>query len=271
MKRITQLWIITALIMLFNLVVYLTKVGGDAFILYVSDLLPVFCALVALYYLYKVYRSFTHFDFVKSAWMLTFLGVLLYFFGELLYGFFEIGLGYDMNEYFPGLPDYAWCAGYIPLFIGMGLMFCGYKRGGFPMGKPVIYVVISAFIASILLAVTIYLLIPIILDTETDLVDKIFYLYYPLGDMFLVIPAVLLMYITSLFGKSVLSRPWRFLAIGYICFTAADLLYSYLSWQDLYGNGNLIDLAWNFGYLSIAIAAAYQVELLKSLNERVEL
>jgi hypothetical protein len=50
-----------------------------------------------------------------------------------------------------------------------------------------------------------------------------------------------------------------------------DLVYSYLSWEDLYGSGNLIDLAWNFGYLSIALAGLYQTELIKSLNERVEL
>ena len=80
------------------------------------------------------------------------------------------------------------------------------------------------------------------------------------------IPAVLLMYITSLFGTGIISKPLRFLAIGFVCFTVADLLFSVLSWQDLYGNGNPIDLAWNFGYLSIGLAALYQKELIDSFK-----
>ena len=31
-------------------------------------------------------------------------------------------------------------------------------------------------------------------------------------------------------------------------------------------NGNLIDIAWNFGYLSIGIAALYQKELIESFK-----
>lgn len=271
MKRTTQLWIITALIMLFNLIMYLTKVGGDRLLLYVSDLLPVLCAIIALVYLYDTYRHFKAFDYAKISWLLTFIGILLFFFGESLYGLLEIGLGSDMNENFPSIADYVWCAGYIPLFVGMIMMFCGYKKGGFPMGNTIMYVILSVVIALISFSVIVYLLIPIIFDPETNLIAKVFYLYYPIGDIFLVIPAILLMYITSLFGRSALSRPWRLLALGYICFTVGDLLYSYLSWEDLYGSVNLIDLAWNFGYLSIALAGLYQTELIKSLNERVEL
>ncbi|MGE0079574.1 MAG: hypothetical protein AB7S48_17065 [Bacteroidales bacterium] len=271
MKKTSQLWVITAVIMLFNLVMYLSGIGGERLLLYVSDLLPVLCAFIAMFYLFRTYRKFKECDFTKISWLLTFVGITLFFFGESTYGFFEIVLGYDMNEAFPGLADYIWCLGYIPLFLGMGLMFYGYKKGGFPMGNTGMYVLISVAIALISITVMVYLLIPIVLDSETDLISKVFYLYYPIGDIFLVIPAVILMYITSLFGRSTISRPWRFLALGYIFFTIADLLYSYLSWEDAYGSGNLIDLAWNFGYLLIALAGLYQMELIKSLNERIEL
>jgi uncharacterized membrane protein YhhN len=84
--------------------------------------------------------------------------------------------------------------------------------------------------------------------------------------MFVVIPALILVYITSLFGKGLISMPWRLLALGFICFTAGDLLYSYLSWQDVYGNGNFIDIGWNLGYLLIGMSGAYQKELLTSIQ-----
>ncbi len=271
MKRTTQLWIFTAVIMLFNLIIFLTKVGGERLLLYVSDLLPVLCAIVAIVFLYRAYKQFKEFDYAKTSWLLTLIGIVLFFLGESIYAILEIGLGSDMNENFPSIADYVWCAGYIPLFAGMALMFYGYKKGGFPMGNTKMYGFLSVVIAIIAFAVIVFLLIPIIKDEETDLLSKVFYLYYPVGDVLLVIPALILMYITSLFGRSTISMPWRLLALGYICFTVADLLYSYLSWQDLYGSGNPIDLAWNFGYLSIALAGLYQMELMKSLNERVDL
>lgn len=83
--------------MLFNLIMYLTKVGGDRLLLYVSDLLPVLCAIIALVYLYNTYRHSKAFDYAKISWLLTFIGILLFFFGESLYGLLEIGLGSDMN------------------------------------------------------------------------------------------------------------------------------------------------------------------------------
>jgi uncharacterized membrane protein YhhN len=74
------------------------------------------------------------------------------------------------------------------------------------------------------------------------------------------------MSITSLFGKGMISRSWKYLSIGLILFTLADLAYSYLSWKDLYGDGNLIDLAWHAGYLIIGLAGLNQRELIKSFN-----
>jgi hypothetical protein len=83
-----------------------------------------------------------------------------------------------------------------------------------------------------------------------------------------VIPAAILFYITSLFGGTI-TRPWKYLTIGFISFTVADLLFSYLSWQDAYGSGNLIDVAWHLGYLIIGLSALYQRELIESINETI--
>jgi uncharacterized membrane protein YhhN len=74
------------------------------------------------------------------------------------------------------------------------------------------------------------------------------------------------MYITSLFGKGIISKPWKYLAFGFICFTLADLIYSYLSWQEKYDIGNPIDIAWNMGYLLIGLSGLYQWELIDSIN-----
>jgi hypothetical protein len=266
MKKPKNIWIIIFIIIIINVLMYLIKPGGEKVLQFTSDLLPVLCAFISVIYLTMAVRSFKEFDYTKIAWLLFLFGTILDFIAESIYGYMEIALHVDMNEYFPGIADYLWCLGYIPFFIGLVMIFIGYKKSGLPMGKTSRYIALS-ILAFLLLTVIIYfLLVPVIIDPETNLIAKVFYLYYPIADTLVVIPAAILIYITSLFGAAKITRPWKLLAFGFISFTIADLLYSYLGWQDLYGNGNLIDVAWHAGYLFIAMAGLYQYQLVKSLK-----
>jgi hypothetical protein len=266
MKKSTNLWIISGLIIAINLIFYITRLGGDTTLMYVSDLLPVICSFIAFLCLLCALRAFPSFDNTKLSWMLITAGMLCNFTAESIYAYLEIVTKADMNETFPTIADIFWCSGYIPMIAGMFILFATYKRSGFPMGNINLYIAFSVLFLIIASCVIYFLLIPVIEDSETSILTKVFYFLYPVSDLFLVIPAVALMYITYLFGQGIISKPVRLLAIGFICFTIADLLYSVLSWQDLYGNGNLIDLAWNFGYLAIGLAALYQKELVDSFK-----
>jgi hypothetical protein len=266
MKKTKRLWFFIGILVVFNLTMYLTKWGGAKTLLYVSDLLPVLCSLISSVCLFFAFKKFKGYDAAKTAWLMIFIGITLNFFAESTYGALEIVFSVDVNAVFPTYADYIWCPAYIPMFIGLTIMFIGYKRSGLPMGQIKLYGILSLVILVLFSAVIYHLLIPIIKDTETNNLSKFFYLFYPIGDLFLVLPTVLLMYITSLFGKGIISKPWKYLALGYICFTIADLLYSYLSWRDLYGNGNPIDVAWNVGYLLIGLSGLYQTELIESIN-----
>lgn len=266
MKSTKLLWYITGLLLTINIIFYITGLGGETVLLYISDSLPVICSLIASICLYMAYREFKEFDLTKIAWFMIFLGILLSFVAEALYGILEILVGADMNELMPSIADYFWCIGYIPLFAGLAIMFTNYKRSGFPLGKVRVYIILTTLYLILFVVVSYFLLIPIINDPETSGLQAFFYLFYPIGDIFLVIPAAILMYITSLFGKGIISRPWKYLALGFICFSFADLLYSYLSWQDKYQSGNMIDVAWHLGYLLIGLSGLYQRDLVKEYN-----
>jgi hypothetical protein len=266
MERIKRLWIFMAILFAFNIIIYLTRWGGDKVLLYVSDLLPIVCSLVSTICLLYAFKAFKAFDFIKIAWMFILIGISLNFIAEITYSLLEIVFLVDMNEVFPSVADYIWCVAYLPIITGLVIMFCGYRRSGFPMGNIKVYSILAPLILVVLTLLIIYLLIPIINDSETELIAKLFYMYYPIADMLVVIPAAILIYITSLFGKGLISRHWRYLALGFICFTVSDLLYSYLGWLDIYGNGNLIDLGWNIGYLFIGLSGLYQKQLIDSIN-----
>lgn len=266
MKNSKKLWILGGILLLVNVVVYAGRWGGETAMTYFSDILAYVFSLLAAISLYMAVKSFQEKDFTKRAWATLFAGILIYSTAELIYAILELGYQLDMNEVFPTLADYVWTIAYIPLVGGLMMMLSGYKKSGFPMGSPRFYITISS--AALLMAVLViyYVLIPIIIDTDTSSLAKFFYLFYPIGDVVVVIPAAILMYITSLFGKGILSKPWKYLALGFICFTVADLLYAWLDWSGLYGSGNFIDLLFNAGYLFIGLAGLYQKELVESFK-----
>lgn len=270
MKKSQILWILTAVILFINIIFYWFRFGGDNVLLYVSDFLPVVCSLIASVSLFMAFNSFKGYDFAKISWLMLFIGVFLFFLGETLYAILEVVCKLDMNENFPSIADIAWCTGYIPQFIALSMLFIGYKKSGLPMGNVKMYISLSVVFIILCASIIYYLLIPIIDDPETDILTKIFSLFYPIADLFLVAPAIVLMYVIYLIGRGRLATPWLFIALGFISFTVADLLYSYLSWLDIYGNGNFIDMAWHAGYLLIGLSAMYQKELLESLSAGAE-
>ncbi len=266
MKKTKVLWILTGVLVVFNLFFYLTKLGGEKVLLYISYFLPILCALISFICLFLAVKKLKDWDLTKVAWLMLFLGILIFFFGESTYAALDLIFAVDLDVVFPTVADYVWSLGYIPLFIGLVFIFIGYRRSGFPMGKIMVYGILSPILLIILSVVIIYVLMPMVGDPETTGVVKFFYLFYPIGDLFLVIPAALLIYITSLFGKGSISKPWKLLALGFILFTISDILYAYLDWNGKYGSGNLIDLGWVGGYMLIGLSGLYQVELLDSFN-----
>jgi hypothetical protein len=266
MKKTKKLWIFLGILLIINLFVYLTHFGGKTILLYTADLLPVLCSCIAVVSLFFCVKSFKDFDTTKVAWLLILLGVILYFLAESTFAALELVFLIDVNNTYPTLADYFWCAGYIPVFMGLMLMYTGYKKSGLLMKNIKLYGFLSVLILALFSLVIYYLLIPILKDTETSGLGKFLYLFYPIGDLFIVTPAVILMYITSLFGKGSLSIPWKLLALGFILFTISDLIYSYIDWQGAYETGNMIDLGWNAGYLLIGLSGLYQTEIMESLN-----
>jgi hypothetical protein len=266
MKKAKQLWIVIAVLFLANILVFIFKPGGENAHLVISNLYPVICSLIAAAFIFSAVRGFKVMDFTKLSWIFIMISMSIFVVAEATYAILELGLGYDMDEEFPTFADYFWVTAYIPLFAGLPMMLLGYKKGGLPMGKPSTLILVSLSIFVVSIFIIYFVMAPILNDTETGFFIKAFYLFYPIADILIVIPTVLLVYITSLFGSGSVVRPWKYLAGGFILITFSDLLYSYLDWMGLYGSGNWIDLGWNFGYLLIAMSGLYQYQLIKSFN-----
>jgi hypothetical protein len=261
-----KLWIICGSVIVLNGILLVVLHNNPKPLLYIGDALPVICACISTILLWQTWRAFKRFDIVKISWLLIFTGILLNTIAEAVYGYLEVFMGMDMNTLIPSLADLFWCTAYLSLLAGLIMMFWGYKNSGLPMGGVMTHLILMTAFILLFSAVTTYLLIPIIQDPEISTREKVFYLFYPIADLFTVIPAAELMYLAYLSGSSSLSIHWRILAIGFLCFMFADLVYSFLNWKDLYHYGNPIDIFWNAGYLIIGMAGLYQKELVDKSN-----
>ena len=254
-----------AAVLVLNAVVYLVQPGGEGVLTVVSDFLPVACAAAACIMLAGATRAFTVFDQTKAAWLLLCLGIGLFFLGETSYAVQEVFLGLDMDELYPSISDLFWGLGYLPLLAGLLVLMIGYLKAGFPMGSFLKYLLAGLAVLALGVFLIVTLFAPILADETLSGMLGFIYLFYPLADLVLLIPALLLILVTANLGRGMLARPWLFVAAGFVLMGIADIAYSSLDWQGLYGPGHPIDIAWNASYLLIGLAGLTQARLVRSL------
>lgn len=90
MKKTKRLWILIGIVVLFNIILFLSHVGGEKIQLYIGDTIPVMCSLISSICLLISFRKFKEFDSAKVAWLLIFIGIVLDFFAESTYAALEI-------------------------------------------------------------------------------------------------------------------------------------------------------------------------------------
>ncbi len=265
MKKTKLLWYFFSVLIIINII--LTVFNNESpILLFMFDLLPVLTSVIAIVFLFATVKKLKVFDTTKLSWLLILIGIVFYFAAETIYGIFDFVLKLDADELFPTIADWFWLVGYIPIFMGLALLTNRYRKSGFPMGSIKRQTLTMSAILILFLLVIWFVLVPILNDNTLTVIEKFFYLFYPIADLLIVTPALLLVLITSLYGKGLISKPWKLLAFGFVIFTIADLLYSYLDFNSLYSSGSVIDIGWNVGYLLIALAGFYQIELIGSLN-----
>jgi len=264
MKKAYVFWIFIIVFLVLNILTYYYNLGGESLFPFFSNLFPIISSFLAALSLFAAFNSFKSFDKAKLAWLLLYLGILLFFVAESVFAIGEIVFNIDMDKAFPTAADYIWVLGYLPLIIGIALMIYWYNKSGFLIGGLKVYGFLS--LPFLVLSAVLFFMVfmPIIKDTETSMWAKFVYIFYPVADLALIVEAGVLMYITSLFSRGSVSRPWRYISGGFILMTVADILYSYWNWSGAYASGNFIDIGWNLSYLLLALGGIYQQELMES-------
>ncbi len=257
-------WVSSGLLLLLNVAVYALAPEGGALLVWTSTLLPIAAAALGAAGVLAAVAALKTRDSARLAWSLLALGMALSACGETTYMLLDSVFGIDVESLGSTVADAFWMLAYLPYFASLAILLSGYRKSGLPMGEARRYLVILGAASAAAIALILWLLVPILRDGETDLVSKIVYVYYPAADLVLLVPAGILIAITAQFGKGLLSVPWTCIAIAFLLWAGADMVYSWLGWNGLYGEGNFIDLGWNAAYLLIGAAGLFQRSILVS-------
>ena len=212
----------------------------------ITDLLAVIAALMsfgAALYAWQRVKISKEEGFV---WLLLSLGLLLWLGGESLWFYLEAVTG---EIPFPSVADVSWLLGYPVLFLAF---FFEYRRLGVDLDmKKKLAIFLTVVIAGIIMIWI--LLYPIAVSTEVSTLEKFLDLAYPIGDLALLVPVLL---VTAVYLGGRLGRAWLIISLGFVVYSFADLAFSYLSWEEIYWSGHPIDLLWLLGDAIVFVGAA---------------
>lgn len=206
---------------------------------------------VATAYVLYVAKFYGYKGVEGKVWTYLGAGMLIWTVAEWLFAYYDLA----GDETFPSAADYFYIAGYVPFMLALAikakesLIKADIRR-------------ITAIAASVFLMITITLLFLVdpVMDSEYDNYGKTLSLLYPILDIALV--ALSIAIITAFWGGTVMPSGWILVAGGMLVMTAADVIYSVVSWN--FADYAQTDLLWLLSYLLVMAGALHQKKLHES-------
>lgn len=157
-------------------------------------------------------------------WLFLSIGMALWLIGDFIWYYDEVIL--QSESLFPSWADYAYTLGYpilyIALFIQLGIVKTKIEK------KEWIIIILLSLI--FLIVSTILVIYPVLIDTESNFVEKFYSLVYPVGDVFLFILTTILVF---RFRGGEFSKNWMLIATGFLVYIFNDLYFLYTEWMEM--------------------------------------
>jgi len=202
-------------------------------------LTPPTAAVISCGHLVKTFRKST----TEPLFLWLFMGLFLWLTAEITWEIYRCFLAIEIP--YPSVADIIWIIGYIPLgYVMINL----YNKSKIAL-KTRMKVVSFAFASLMALTVAFVLLEPVLIYLSEDLATTFFDLAYPLFDVFLAFFSISIMF-ALLMAKQALG--WLPVPLFCVINVVADLLFSYLTSQEMYYNGHPVDTLWMLAYWVIA-------------------
>jgi len=250
---------IAFLIFISQAVIYFGQIGSKEFFAFFSNFGAISSAFFATIGLLDANFSSVRKHKLNMVWLFLGLGFGLYLGGELVWAISQIGYGIEVP--YPSMADAFWLAGYAPIFVGLTIAILGYSRNFIKQDKLILGFSWLFFGVVVLL----FLMFSYLENSSVPFLENLLNLTYPVADFLLLAGA----FTVILFIKHwELEKTWWYLSAGLLALSAADLIFSHLTWTSSYRSGHLVDLLWILGYLFIGLAGFYQASLPEELRDK---
>jgi hypothetical protein len=220
------------------IVIHLFVIGGDSFIITLSDTLPIPLAILNAVLVFIMWQKFAPLNKGRKLWGWFVIGWSLWALGEILY----VVIGFLTDEVpYPSVADIAYIVGTI-LLIG-GLVR---RVQDTPHHMKRLQIISFWLIAIALMAIVYFLALQPILraDAGSGLGLILLDVFYPLSDLLILLLAIRLLFDYDTRSSSL---GWVLVIVGFILITVADLMYSYLYSSGLYYPNDQVNLVTSVG------------------------
>lgn len=182
------------------------------------------------------------------AWAAIGLGMALMAFGEGAWGFEELILGREVAS--PAVSDIGYLGFYVPVMFGLLAMpqapVSGLRR--------LRLIADTAIAAGAVSLISWHFLIADLIDQSGGLsLESAITVAYPILDLTVIFAAIL---VVARGGRNLTNASVALLTVGFVCITASDSVYTYLTQIGEYGDSaEWWDTGWLIGYTLITVAA----------------
>ncbi len=196
-------------------------------------------------------------DISKNSLLFLTISFISWFTAELTWNLFKHVLGI---EPYPSIADFFYVAA--PIFMGVSLII--FLQ---PLQNKIKKThVILASLISILILIPI-LIITFEVNSEVETLEIAIAIIYPIVDTILLVPAIIAIFISVQTKKNSF---WITILIGIVIFIVADDLFLFLVIDDLYYDGNPVDILWLTSYVIWSFAIYDLIYKSKKINYSTE-
>lgn len=229
-------------------------------LLWIGSLSKLVFAVVAVASAVVVLRHFEADNPARRAWLLLTLGLGGLLVGQSILAYYQLVQGRPIV--FPSPADLFFILGTLSLAAALLAFLHAYAASGLPVGDPRERWTLALVAAALCAAIVIPILRPI-LQTPAPPLEKLLNLAYPLLDVLLLIPILLLLRMSFRFWGGRLWAVWGALAAGVLFTAAGDILFAYQSGLGLEHLEDLFDAMYILSFGCLAGGVLAQRDLLR--------
>jgi putative methionine-R-sulfoxide reductase with GAF domain len=226
--------------------------GGESANALLANLAPLPVQILVVMGALQVARQSTLHPQLRQGWLFIGLAVLMYLLADLIWLYLESVLG---EPPFPSPADFFYLLFYPLFFIGV-LRFPAASASRRQQWQDLIYV------ACVVLAATMYIgyfvLLPTLAENAGDPWAAMLASLYPLGDLILIVGAVLASYRRAAIDTR---ATLLLLLVGLSLFVLVDAAFAYLALFDLFQGQRWLDAGWVMAFVLLFSAAVRQMHI----------